>query len=173
MFDELNMSFNNNEIIKINKIYNSIKQNEFIVKNFNVENLPGGEGEFKIFNKKISYEISFSRFRNLLGLMGSNYMFTISSSIFEERFPYNILYFLEDDFDSRQWKGGLIGDGDKRQMRLALDHFPPNITNNIISLIKMTHKSKKLILKDFKEIWEKTNFANPDHHYDPNYTIIK
>ena len=48
-----------------------------------------------------------------------------------------------------------------------IDHFPPNITNNIIALIKITYKLKKLTIKDFKNIWERTNFANPTSHYFP------
>ena len=99
--------------------------------------------------------------------MGSNYMFTVSSDKIGQSNTNHKLYFLEDDFESRQWLGGRWGSGDKLQMKLATDHFPPNITNNIITLVEITYKLKKLTTKDFKNIWEKTNFVDPDHHYFP------
>ena len=102
--------------------------------------------------------------------MGNNYMFSVRSRAFSTNKDHNLqntLYFLEDDFESRQWLGGRIGSGDKLQWKLAIDHFPPNITNNIITLIEITYKLKKLTIKDFKNIWERTNFANPTSHYFP------
>ena len=131
-------SFNSEETEKNKKIYTAITKNEFIRKNFTVELQPYAGFEFYIFNEKIKYEIFFERYRNLLGLMGSNYMFAVRSSAFSTNKDHNLhntLYFLEDDFESRQWLGGRIGSGDKLQMKLAIDHFPPNITNNIITLI--------------------------------------
>ena len=164
------VSFNSKETEKNKKIYASITKNEFIRKNFTVELQPYAGFEFYIFNEKIKYEIFFERYRNLLGLMGSNYMFSVRSRAFSTNKDHNLqntLYFLEDDFESRQWLGGRIGSGDKLQWKLAIDHFPPNITNNIITLIEITYKLKKLTIKDFKNIWERTNFANPTSHYFP------
>ena len=166
MFD----SFSSEEKKKIKKIYIEIQRNEFIRKNFTVKlGQPHGEhyDNFSIFNENSHYTIDFSRYRNLLGLMGSNYMFTVSSDKIGQSNTNHKLYFLEDDFESRQWLGGRWGSGDKLQMKLATDHFPPNITNNIITLVEITYKLKKLTTKDFKNIWEKTNFADPDHHYFP------
>ena len=99
------VSFNSEETEKNKKIYASITKNEFIRKNFTVKPQPYAGFGFYVFNKKIKYEIFFERYRNLLGLMGSNYMFSVRSRAFSTNKDHNLqntLYFLEDDFESRQ-----------------------------------------------------------------------
>ena len=94
------------------------------------------------------------------------YLIMLNSNTLVKKGDY-FVYFLDDDFNNKIFKQERFPNGGGERW---IDHFPTNLFNNLILLIKFTRNKKGLSKVEFQELFELTNFGNPD---ELEYPITK
>ena len=141
-----------------------LKENKFL----NDQNFEVKQEYNNIIIKKTSAKVYYELEMWIDSIFGlkKKYRFVLSSNTFYNKrlasgklinHPSDVFYFLDDDFDKKIFKSD-YETGDEK----SLNHFPNNLFNNLILLIKYTYKKKGLNKTEFQEIFELTNFGNPN-----------
>jgi len=136
-----------------------LKENKFL----NDQNYEVKQEYNEVIIEKPSAKVSYNLSMWIDSIFGfkKKYKFVLASNtIYKSRHPSCVVYFLDDDFDKIIFKPEVteFSKGDD----LWLNHFPNNLFNNLILLIKYTYKKKGLTKREFKELFELTNFGNPN-----------
>ena len=141
-----------------------LKKNKFINDNYFEVKQEANE----VIIEKPSAEVSYNLSMWIDSIFGfkKKYSFLLRSNTFYKKrrafgklinHPSDVFWFLDDDFDKKFFKPG-YEKGDET----SLNHFPNNLFNNLILLIKYTYKKKGLTKEELKELFELTNFGNPN-----------
>ena len=136
-----------------------LKENKFL----NDQNYEVKQEYNEVIIEKPSAKVSYNLSMWIDSVFGfkKKYKFVLASNtIYKNHHSSCVVYFLDDDFDKIIFKPELteFSKGDY----LWLNHFPNNLFNNLILLIKYTYKKKGLTKGEFKELFELTNFGNPN-----------
>ena len=136
-----------------------LKENKFL----NDQNFEVKQEYNEVIIEKPSAKVSYNLSMWIDSVFGfkKKYKFVLASNtIYKNRHSSCVVYFLDDDFDKIIFKPEVteFSKGDD----LWLNHFPNNLFNNLILLIKYTYKKKGLTKGEFKELFELTNFGNPN-----------
>ena len=136
-----------------------LKENKFLNDNYFEVKQEYNEVIIEKPSAKVSYNLSMW-IDSVFGFKKKYKFVLASNTIYKNRHPSCVVYFLDDDFDKIIFKPEVteFSKGDD----LWLNHFPNNLFNNLILLIKYTYKKKGLTKGEFKELFELTNFGNPN-----------